>query len=289
MFPYMLVPQAGVLGLGKKGTKILNRAKTFLYYAGMFGTSQSATINDPDFASVSTLAIIFNGTLKTAAEIALEKGLSKVLGRVTALDKRLGTNSSKGITNYIDKMISKGGKTASKGASKLSKLFSRGKVLGDLIGDALHEGLEENLQEISGLLIDRMFDSKGETFFKGGWDWQGVLDAGIIGAITSGSMSTVNFMTTRRVSTGNMEEVIDKKTGEKKFIEKKLSKIDSIIYNAQVENLYNTYEQLIDNATKKGDVDTGAFWAAQAYQSYSILMEYFKGIGPERSANALDY
>ncbi len=284
MFPYMLVPAGEALGMTEKGAKIFNATKGYLYYASMFGTSQSATINDPDFASVSTLSIIFNGVLKTAAEMAIEKYLSKVLGHVTGLDKRLGTNTSKGMTEYIDKVISKGGKNT----SKLTKFFKKGgTLLGHYLGDALHEGLEEGLQEISGMLIDRMFDSKGETFFKEGWNFQNVLDAAIIGAVVSGSMSTVNFITTKRVSTGNMEEVIDKKTGEKKLIEKKLSKSDSVLYNCQLENLYNEYNQLLENAKKTGDADTGAFWAAQAYQTYSILMEYFKGIGVERTQNAL--
>lgn len=285
MFPYMLIP--GGAGAGA-GAKVVNTAKSLSYYAGMFGTSQSATINDPDFANVSTLSIIFNGAIKTAAEMAIEKFLSKALGRVTGLDKRLGTNTSKGMTKFVDKTISKGGKLAKFGENRFSKfLTNSGKVLGKYVKDAMHEGVEEGLQELSGMLIDRMFDSKGETFFKEGWNFQNVLDAMVIGAIVSGSMSTVEFMTTKRVSTGNMEEIIDKKTGEKKLVEKKLTKSESIIYNAQIENLYNAYEQLMENSKKSGDADTGAFWAAQAYQSYSVIMEYFKGIGEERATSAL--
>ena len=287
MFPYMLIPGGGAGAGAGKAAKIINGAKTFGYYAGMFATSQSATINDPDFANVSTLSIIFNGALKTAVEVAIEKILSKAIGRVTNLDKRLGTNSSKGVTKYIDKMITKGGKAAEKGATKLSRLFNTGgKVLGKYIGDAIQESVEEGLQELSGMLIDRMFDSKGETFFKEGWNFQNVFDAMIIGGIVSGSMSTVEFMTTQRIDTGNTVEKVNKK-GEVKLVQQKLSKSESILYKTELSNMYDSYNQLIENAKKKGDVDTSLFWAAQAYESYSILMSYFTGIGAERSAAAL--
>lgn len=284
MFPFMLIPGGGALGMTGKGAKVFNESKNLLYYAGMFASSQSATINDPNFANVSTLSIVFNGVIKTAAEVTIEKLLSKALG-ATFLDKRRGLDTSKGFTKFVDKIAKK---SAGKADAFTNFLTRNTKVFGKFLKEALQEGLEEGLQEISGMCIDAMFDSKGETFFKEGWNWQNVIDAVLIGAMVSGSMSTVNFMTTKRIGTGNMEEKFNKKTGKMEYVEKKLSKAQSIIYNSQIENLYNAYERLIKNAQKSGDVDTGAFWAAQAYESYAILMEYFKGIGIERSKNALE-
>lgn len=259
--------------------KIGNRIRTAIYYTSMFGTSQSATINDPEMAGVSTLAIIFNGAIKTAVEVAIEKLLAKGLGRVTGLDKALGTNSARAVTKGVNKMAAKGATT--KAASMLSKF---GKVSGKFLLDAAQEAAEEGLQEISGLLIDAMFDSKGETFFKGGFNWESVLDALIIGAIVSGGMSTVQYLGSPKVGTGDMVYTKDKK-GNMVLKETKLTRVDSAIYRSNIETLRASYDELISK--KDSDVDTTAFWTAQAFQTYSSLMSVFTGIGEVRTAEAL--
>lgn len=214
LIPGMILNGAGQLfgATGKVATGLAKTAQVS-YYTGMASSNMQELFRDDTMLTRPTLELIANASIKTAFEIGVEQTLGVMFGS-TSLDNMAfgyGTVASSGIT-------------AKNAIARIAK-------------DALQEGMEEYFQDYSAYFTDQVFSIWAEDY-KGCSDWtlQGAFDAFVLGAAMSLGGSLARAATTKRVSTGE----IDEKTGKYK----KLGKLQSFEYNLTMRSMLDTINEL---------------------------------------------
>lgn len=259
----------------------LANTSQLLFYAGMAESDITEMLNDPETAGLSSFAIFTNAYAKAGMELAVEKGLNKLLGTT------------------IQDSILYGFK------SRTSKT-----LIGKLATDALHESLEEVLQDYSHIWVDRFFtafnyalgnEEYAEIFTKTSeFTLQTAMDAAISGALMSLIGASFRVLTTKRVNTGavvydkNGNPIVDKKalkkftkTGEIDTIYKteKLSKGKSYMFNETMRDVQDSINTLMkdDSLTveEKSDIMSGL------KSSLDTMTAIFNGFGQERFNKAM--
>lgn len=259
----------------------LANTSQLLFYAGMAQGDITEMLNDPDTAGLSSFAIFTNAYAKAGMELAVEKGLDKLLGTTTIDSMTYGFKSRTGKT-----------------------------LIGKLAGDAFHEGLEEVLQDYSHIWVDKFFtafnyalgnEEYGEIFTKTSeFTFQTAMDAFISGALMSLIGSSFRVLTTKRVSTGAIKydtegnPIVDKKalkkftkTGEIDTIYKteKLSKGKSYMFNETMRDVQDSINTLMKDQSltveEKSDIMSGL------KSSLDTMTAIFNGFGQERFNKAM--
>lgn len=259
----------------------LANTSQLLFYAGMAQDDITEMLNDPDTAGLSSFAIFTNAYAKAGMELAVEKGLNKLLGTTTLDSMTYGFKSRTGKT-----------------------------LIGKLARDAFHEGLEEVLQDYSHVWVDRFFtafnyalgnEEYGEIFTKTSeFTLQTAMDAFISGALMSLMGASFRVLTTKRVSTGAIKydnegnPIVDKKalkkftkTGEIDTIYKteKLSKGKSYMFNETMRDVQDSINTLMKDESltveEKSDIMSGL------KSSLDTMTAIFNGFGQERFNKAM--
>lgn len=259
----------------------LANTSQLLFYAGMAQGDITEMLNDPETAGLSSFAIFTNAYAKAGMELAVEKGLDKLLGTTTIDSMAYGFKSRTGKT-----------------------------LIGKLATDALHEGLEEVLQDYSHIWVDRFFtafnyalgdEEYAEIFTKTSeFTFQTAMDAFISGALMSLMGASFRILTTKRVNTGAIKydkdgnPIVDKKalkkftkTGELDTIYKteKLSKGKSYMFNETMRNVQDSINTLMKDQSltveEKSDIMSGL------KSSLDTMTAIFNGFGQERFNKAM--
>lgn len=251
-------------GVGGVVAKIGSYVAQGVYYGSMWSRSTGEAIKE--MPSMPTYKILANSTLKTAAEITIERLLGKAFGASASDNLIFGLKSPKNTTAI--------GKKA---------LFKK------IMGNAAQEGLEEVLQEYSGFLIDRAFALFDEDFGQlSDWNLQTLFDTFVLGALAATGNVTVDILTTKRIDTG---EAIRGKDGAEvrnkkgKLVTKKLGKGESWLYNQNLQTMTDALSEIIND--KNIPIEKRQQALGQLYVSYRNIGSVYKAIGQERFDNAL--
>lgn len=253
LIPGMILNGAGQLfgATGKVATGIAKTAQV-AYYTGMASSNMQELFRDETMVTRPTFELVANASIKTAFEIGVEKTLGVMFGN-TSLDNMAfgyGTVASSGIT-------------AKNAIARIAK-------------DALQEGMEEYFQDFSAYFTDQVFSIWAEDY-KGCSDWtlQGAFDAFVLGAAMSLGGSLARVATTKRVSTGE----IDEKTGKYK----KLGKLQSFEYNLTMRSLLDTINELdFDKMSNQEQVSV----IGGLYTTMRAITSLYGTFGEERMAVA---
>lgn len=253
LIPGMILNGAGQLfgATGKVATGLAKTAQVS-YYAGMASSNMQELFRDNTMLTRPTLELIANASIKTAFEIGVEQTLGAMFGS-TSLDNMAfgyGTVASSGIT-------------AKNAIARIAK-------------DALQEGMEEYFQDYSAYFTDQVFSIWAEDY-KGCSDWtlQGAFDAFVLGAAMSLGGSLARAATTKRVSTGE----IDEKTGKYK----KLGKLQSFEYNLTMRSMLDTINELDFD---KMSTDEQVSVIGGLYTTMRAITSLYGTFGEERMAVA---
>lgn len=253
LIPGMILNGAGQLfgATGKVATGLAKTAQVS-YYTGMASSNMQELFRDDTMLTRPTLELIANASIKTAFEIGVEKTLGVMFGN-TSLDNMAfgyGTVASSGIT-------------AKNAIARIAK-------------DALQEGMEEYFQDYSAYFTDQVFSIWAEDY-KGCSDWtlQGAFDAFVLGAAMSLGGSLARAATTKRVSTGE----IDEKTGKYK----KLGKLQSFEYNLTMRSMLDTINELDFD---KMSTDEQVSVIGGLYTTMRAITSLYGTFGEERMAVA---
>lgn len=213
IIPGMILNGIGQIS-GVSGAVAAGLAKTaqVAYYTGMASGNMKELFSDPTMTTRPTLELIANAVIKTGFEIGVEKALGAAFG-ATSLDNMAfgyGTKAASSIT----------------GKNAIVRIFK----------DALQEGMEEYFQDYSAYFTDQVFGIWAQDY-KGCSDWtlQGAFDAFVLGAAMSLGGSLIRVATTKRVSTGE----IDEKTGKYK----RFGKFKSYEYNLTLRSMFDTINE----------------------------------------------
>ena len=251
-------------GIGGSVAQVGSYVAQTAYYGSMWSRSTGEAIKE--MPSTPTLAILANSTLKTAAEITIERILGKIFGPTSKDMLSYGLKSTKNATAITAK-----------------------NVVTRIVAEAAQEGLEETLQEYSGYLIDRFFMIADEEFGKlSNWNFQTLFDSFVLGALSSVGMSTANIIATKRVDTGNVKtdkdgNILTNKKGEAKT--EKLSKGKSWLYNLNVGTMVEALSELA--ADSKLSLEARKQAMGQLYVSYRNIGAVYSAMGEERFAAAV--
>lgn len=253
LIPGMILNGAGQLfgATGKVATGLAKTAQVS-YYTGMASSNMQELFRDDTMLTRPTLELIANASIKTAFEIGVEKTLGVMFGN-TSLDNMAfgyGTVASSGIT-------------AKNAIARIAK-------------DALQEGMEEYFQDYSAYFTDQVFSIWAEDY-KGCSDWtlQGAFDAFVLGAAMSLGGSLARAATTKRASTGE----IDEKTGKYK----KLGKLQSFEYNLTMRSMLDTINELDFD---KMSTDEQVSVIGGLYTTMRAITSLYGTFGEERMAVA---
>lgn len=186
------------------------------YYGSMYQSQVRQMFNDSKFQNVDTFSIVTNSLLKTAIEYGTELLSDKLTG---------------GAGTALDNIVFGRGTGVTKGLSK-SAIFVK------TISDAVIEGTEEVTAQIANYLLDTMYSAFVNKEFKPNLEdisLEGLMDAYVMGALTSFVMTKGTALMTRRVEING----------------KKLTKSQSVAYNMNVSNLINNWNNIISNEKSK--------------------------------------
>lgn len=263
MLPSMLMG----IGLGKglttagytlsSASKIGSAVSQGTFYGGMF----AGNVRDSYYqfqamgADVDSSSILANAAVKSALQWGIEKTLGKMLG-----------------TTSVDNVF------FGRAQRSLAKNPTAISALGRILKDAGQEGLEEVLQDTSDFLVNEAFADYIDAYgVNNDISFQSLLDAFIIGAITSVAGSAVDVIKSNRIYTS---------TGEK------LSKLAGWEYGINMESFYRNIGEIMNNSfTVDSDlrynnlgVVEGA--ALEAYASYRVITSIYEEIGDKRFKDA---
>ncbi len=191
-----------------------------MFYAGSHAERVSETYNmyKDSGASVSTLEIMSNATLKTIAEFAIEQILGEVWG-ATAADIKRGT-----ITTGEGMVKRSIGKSFVKEAVKRR------------VKDSFQEGIEEVLQDASTWAIDKTIFAYNQNFYNDAEIsveslWDSFIVAAISSAMSSGAYSAIDsIVNIARFKKGSEKAItIDKVVKTEKEVDGKKQEVTETI------------------------------------------------------------
>lgn len=222
------------------------------YYTGMASGNMKELFRDSTMTTRPTLELIANAAVKTGFEIGVEKVLGGIFG-ATSLDNMAFGYGTKAASSVA-------------GKNAVMRIFK----------DALQEGMEEYFQDYSAYFTDQVFGIWAQDY-KGCSDWtlQGAFDAFILGFGMSLGGSLIRVATTKRVSTGE----IDEKTGKYK----RFGKFKSYEYNLTLRSMFDTI-----NETKwdKMSAQEQASVVGGIYTTMRAITSLYGEFGEERIAVA---
>lgn len=251
-------------GLGALGAApaVAGAVGSSMFYAGSHAERVSETYNmyKDSGASVSTLEIMSNATLKTVTEFAIEQILGEVWGATTADIKRGTFAAGKG-------MAKKGiGKSFVKEAVKRR------------VKDSFQEGIEEVLQDASTWAIDKTIFAYNQNFYNDAEIsveslWDSFIVAAISSAMSSGAYSSIDsIVNIARFKKGSDKAItIDKVVKTKKEVDGKKQEVTEKVrkplwglklegYSSVMEEVNNAYLELQDTFSLFEEDINGDCW-----------------------------
>ena len=259
-FPSFIVSQ----GLGALGAApaVAGAIGSSMFYAGSHAERVSETYNmyKDSGASVSTLEIMSNATLKTVTEFAIEQILGEVWGATTA-DIRRGTFA------------------AGKGMAKkgIGKSFVK-EAVKRRVKDSFQEGIEEVLQDASTWAIDKTIFAYNQNFYNDAEIsveslWDSFIVAAISSAMSSGAYSSIDsIVNIARFKKGSDKAItIDKVVKTEKEVDGKKQEVTEKVrkplwglklegYSSVMEEVNNAYLELQDTFSLFEEDINGDCW-----------------------------
>lgn len=241
----------------------VGKASKVIYYTGM-GSNTFKELSR-EMPTVPTIKLIANSAAKTVAEAAIEKALGEAFGP---------SNMDKMHFNY---------------APAGTKQFVAKNVLSSYAKDFIQEGTEELVQEFSGYLIDRFFAISDNKFGDASdWNFQTMLDAFILGGLSTVAMNSFDIITTKRVITSDTS--YDKKgnlrqTKDGVNIPTRLNKAQSWLYKQNLSNMFAAYDEAINSKDLTLSQRSAAL--GQMYASYRVISSFYGEIGEKRFTSAV--
>lgn len=251
-------------GLGALGAApaVAGAIGSSMFYAGSHAERVSETYNmyKDSGASVSTLEIMSNATLKTVTEFAIEQILGEVWGATTA-DIRRGTFA------------------AGKGMAKkgIGKSFVK-EAVKRRVKDSFQEGIEEVLQDASTWAIDKTIFAYNQNFYNDAEIsveslWDSFIVAAISSAMSSGAYSSIDSIANiARFKKGSDKAItIDKVVKTKKEVDGKKQEVTEKVrkplwglklegYSSVMEEVNNAYLELQDTFSLFEEDINGDCW-----------------------------
>ena len=279
MLPSMLIPGFGGGKVGKIATEAV---KSGFFYAGATARNIKETyqyLSQFEGVTVSSAKIIGNAVIKSTIEYGIERLMGAIFG-----------------TSAMDQLIFK------RGGAKIATGKLLPNAIGRLFTDVVSEGLEESTQDLSSWLIDKGFQMLIDEDFglltksdgTSAISFQSLMDAFLIGAISSFGTSSVSILSTKRQRTPSVDKdgkVVKDENGN--IVYKKLSKLSSWEMGINLQSFMNTYNNIIElgkeNNYYSGDSKAAAKYKkefAKLYGSYRILASIYGEIGTERFETA---
>lgn len=206
------------------------------YYTGMFGGRVGDRVSDPSFDKVDEWKIVTEAAVQTMLDYAITLGMNKFLGG-----------------SFMDKVY-----------RGIAPKAVKGGLVGRFVHDFLSEGLEESLQEYGSYLISEIMAMSDKEFHNEDFSFQTVLDAFVLGGLSSVIMNIGGIITTNKIEIGD----------------KKFGKIKSWIYNANIAQLNDAYMRLI--ADENLSVDERAQAMSAMYNSFVLISKAYNALGDER-------
>ena len=243
-------------------SKNIGNAAHAIYYTSM--TSNNFKQMSLEMPTVPTMKLVLNSAAKTTAEVVIEDLLQNVFGP-SNLDAMHFNYTPSGTPKYVSNA-----------------------VLAEFSKDFIQEGIEEALQEFSGYIVDEAFSLWDEKFGENEFSMQSLVDAFIIGGLTTIATNSASVISTKRVLVSDVSydengNVVTTKSG--KNIPTKLTKGQSWIYNKTLSEAFEIYDKLINDNTLTLDQRSAAL--GQLYVSHKTIASFFGSIGEERSKTAL--
>lgn len=251
-------------GLGKLGAApaVAGAIGSSMFYAGSHAERVSETYNmyKDSGASVSTLEIMSNATLKTVTEFAIEQILGEVWG-ATAADIKRGTFA------------------AGKGMAKkgIGKSFVK-EAVKRRVKDSFQEGIEEVLQDASTWAIDKTIFAYNQNFYNDAEIsveslWDSFIVAAISSAMSSGAYSSIDsIVNIARFKKGSDKAItIDKVVKTEKEVDGKKQEVTEKVrkplwglklegYSSVMEEVNNAYLELQDTFSLFEEDINGDCW-----------------------------
>ena len=251
-------------GLGALGAApaVAGAIGSSMFYAGSHAERVSETYNmyKDSGASVSTLEIMSNATLKTVTEFAIEQILGEVWGATTA-DIRRGTFA------------------AGKGMAKkgIGKSFVK-EAVKRRVKDSFQEGIEEVLQDASTWAIDKTIFAYNQNFYNDAEIsveslWDSFIVAAISSAMSSGAYSSIDsIVNIARFKKGSDKAItIDKVVKTNKEVDGKKQEVTEKVrkplwglklegYSSVMEEVNNAYLELQDTFSLFEEDINGDCW-----------------------------
>ena len=237
-------------GLGTLGAApaVAGAVGSSMFYAGSHAERVSETYNmyKDSGASVSTLEIMSNATLKTVTEFAIEQILGEVWGATTADIKRGTFAASKGM--------------AKKG---IGKSFVK-EAVRRRVKDSFQEGIEEVLQDASTWAIDKTIFAYNQNFYNDAEIsveslWDSFIVAAISSAMSSGAYSSIDSIANiARFKKGSDKAItIDKVVKTEKEVDGKkqevTEKVRKPLWGLKLEGYSSVMEEVNDAYLKLQD------------------------------------
>lgn len=238
---------AGIAGSGSKAASAMSKASMALYYTGLTAGNMKELASDPSMASVPTLRLILNSAARGAAEYGVQKALSNILGG-----------------SVLDNMVFG---TSVKTAGKITATSAIKRLLLDMN----HEGLEEALQELSGILINNFFTLSDQEFGKyADLNMNTLIDAYILGAISSVAGSAMSITKSAVTDLANMKSNIDPKMNF-------LAKWE---FKRTMSQMMSDYNDVVKN--DKLTLEQKQQAAGQLYANFRVISSLYGEMGQER-------
>lgn len=226
------------LGTSVKAASVLGQGG---YYTAMFGGRVGDRLKSAEFDKVSEWKIVTEAAVQTMLDYAITLGMNKFLG-----------------ASFMDKVY-----------RGVAPKAVNGGVVGRFAHDFLSEGLEEGLQEYGSYLVSEIMAMNDKEFHNADFSFQTVLDAFLLGGLSSVLMNIGGIIMTDRVPFGENQ---------------KFSKLKSWVYNANSASLVEAYGTIINN--DKLSTDARAKAMSAMYNSFTILSQSYKALGAERVQKA---
>jgi len=251
----LMLPSMGVVGItGKVAGKASSafskagKAAQTIYFVGLGSDNMVQLASDPSFATTPTYQLIMDAAMKSTAEFLIMRQMNKMFGP-SSLDSLVFGKSLKSVT----------------GSNLLVKSAKR------FASDFAKEGLEETLQQFSNYLVDSYFAMSDQNFGQiSNWNFQTMMDAFIIGGISTVGINVIDVVTTKRLNTGT----------------KKINKLSSWAYKGELQSFIASVETSVKDKSLSDEQRMQSL--GQAYATYRTLASVYGELGEQRFSAAAE-